>query len=228
MSQGNLNETVVKKKNENRPVMDYTLEDLNKFLTGPFRDAVLEFNGACGKSPYTVENVEKAVDMLLNECRRVIEEGEEGKTAYLEQNRTERLDAVVDIYWTQTQLLNVMAVCKSRFPDFMEELKSRAYDDVLLIEYATQIASLGIQLAQGTIISGHAIEVAAKRIMKNNSMKYTDDPAKAQEWAKHLEDGQELKSYVYNGKTLYCVKRMYDDYIVKPYGFVPVKLGDIV
>lgn len=203
-------------------------EDFNKYLSTRFRDAVIEFNAACGKNPLHIKDGDVAVDMVLNECKRVIEESDETIKGYLESYRKERLDGIVDTYWTATQLEFLLSTFYLNIKEeFLDALRHREYDKQLMITYAHKNSELAVVLGQGTIISAKAIMIAAERVIINNKMKYTDDVNKAQEWAKHLEDGQELKSYEFNGKTFYCIKRIFDDYIVKPYGFKPVDLGGI-
>ena len=204
------------------------VEEFNRFMNNEFKDAVLEFNGACGKSPHTVKTVEKAVDMILNECKRVIEEADETIKAYKENNRAERLDGIVDVYWTQTQLANLFAVLSEKFgSELSTEISHRAYDDQLKIVYARDIVPLAITLGTGTIISGKAIVASAIRIMKNNQQKYTTDIDVALDWAERLEKGQSMMGYIHNGKKFYCLKRDEDDYVVKPYNFKSVNLEDI-
>lgn len=203
-----------------------------EFINGVFAASVAEFNGACGKNPHTVTDVDDAVDMVLNECDRVIEESEEAIAAYRQRNRKERLDGIVDVYWTVTQLDNLMNVFTEKFgAEFSETLKLRDFDDVLKVAYASSQSKLGIQLAQGTIISGEAIIHAALRVMENNKMKYTDDKDVAEDWRANMDKKHVglhfLKSYEYQGKTYYCIKRKSDDYIVKPYNFKSVDLGGL-
>lgn len=204
------------------------VEDFNEFMMGDFKEVVLEFNGACGKSPELVDDVEIAVDMILNECKRVIEECNESIAAYHERNRAERLDGIVDVYWTNTQLTNLFTVFHNKFgTELAEELKHRAYDDQLLLVEAKALTPLAIQLAQGTIISGKAIVCAATVIMENNKQKYTDESVIAKDWEANMPEGCSIHKNVYKGRTYYCIKRDSDDYIVKPYTYCAVNLEDL-
>ena len=204
------------------------VKEFNRFLENEFKTAVVTFNGACGKSPELVNDVEVAVDMIFNECKRVIEECNETITAYGERDRKERLDGIVDVYWTNAQLTNLFEVFSKKFGDELsKEIQHRAYDDQLQIVHARDLVPLAIQLGTGTIITGKAIVVSALRIMKNNEQKYTTDMDKALDWAERLEKGQSMMGYVFNGVKYFCLKRDSDDYIVKPYDFKSVNLEDI-
>ena len=83
-------------------------KEFNEFLNGVFKEAVLEFNGACGKSVSKVKDGHQAVDMVINECKRVVEECHETIKAYHDKDRKERLDGVVDVFWTNTQLSHIL------------------------------------------------------------------------------------------------------------------------
>lgn len=207
-----------------------TLKEFNEFLEKELKPAVLEFNGACGKAPELIDDIDIAVDMILNECKRVVEECNESIAAYTNKDRVERLDGIVDSYWTNTQLSNLFAVFGNKFgtDELYEAINHRDYDDVLLITYATELFPLAVSLAQGTIISGAAIIHAARLIIKNNKQKYTEDCDKAATWGENLADpDHSLEAYEYGGKLFYCIKRVTDDYIVKPFDFKNVKLGGI-
>lgn len=202
--------------------------EFNRFIGNEFKNSVLTFNGACGKAPELVGDVEVAVDMILNECKRVIEECEETIKAYKDNDRAERLDGIVDVLWTNTQLLNLFDVFGEKFgKELYEEIRHRAYDDQLLIEHSRVLVPLAITLGQGTIISAKAILVSASRIMANNAQKYTTDVDKALDWAERLEEGQSMMGYIYKGVKYFCLKRVSDDYIVKPYDFKSVSLEGI-
>lgn len=203
-------------------------KDFESFIENELKQAVVTFNGACGKAPDNVSDVEVAVDMILNECKRVIEECEETIQAYKDNNRKERLDGIVDVYWTNTQLKNLFEVFSEKFgSELMEAIKHRAYDETLLIVLARDLVPLALKLGMGTIISGKAIIVSATRIMQNNAQKYTTDVDVALDWAEHLTEGQSMMGYVFQGQKYYCLKRDSDDYVVKPYDFVPVSLEDL-
>lgn len=204
------------------------VKEFNRFMSEEFKTAVVTFNGACGKSPELVDDVSIAVDMIFNECKRVIEECDETIQAYKETNRKERLDGIVDIYWTNTQLTNLFEVFAEKFgTELSKEIAHRAYDDQLQIVHARDLVPLAIQLGTGTIITGKAIVASAIRIMKNNEQKYTTDLDKALDWAERLEEGQSMMGYIFKGVKYFCLKRDSDDYIVKPYDFKAVNLEDI-
>lgn len=207
--------------------------EFNNFLNGYFRESVLEFNGACGKSLESVENLDDAITAILNESKRVIEESNETIQAYLQRDRTERLDGIVDVYWTQTQLTHLFVGSAEKFgrAEFGNALSKLDYDEQQMLKYARGIAPLALELGIGKIISGKAIVVSAMRIIKNNRMKYTTDKAVAEDWGNHIAEEYQgkhaIKSYMYNGVEYFCIKRLEDDYIVKPYNFKPVALGDL-
>lgn len=210
--------------------VEFGVEQFNEFLNKELRPAVYEFNGACGKDPYAVEDIDEAAVMVINECKRVIEECDETIAAFKAKDLKERLDGVVDVYWTFSQLDNLMVVFNEKFGgELIQHMKANyEYDEVLLLTYAVKLAPLAIQLGQGTIISGHRISIAARRIIENNKQKYTTDLDTALDWEKHRPEGVVLRKYEYLGQEYYCLKRISDDYIVKPYTFKDVKLEDLV
>ncbi|QIW91584.1 hypothetical protein vBAbaMD22_71 [Acinetobacter phage vB_AbaM_D22] len=207
----------------------FGLEEFNKFLEEELKPAVLEFNGACGKDPSKVDDIYDASEMILNECKRVIEECEETVAAYKARDAKERLDGVVDVYWTSIQLQHLLDTFMVKFPDIIQFMKENfEYDEVLQLSYALGFFQLAITLGQGTIISGHRIALAGRRIVANNKQKYTTNLDEALDWEKQRPAGVILRNYTFNGQEFYCLKRVEDDYIVKPYTFKDVKLGDLV
>lgn len=209
---------------------DIRLAELDEFLSGQFALAVFEFNGACGKSPESAKNINEAVDMLLNESRRVIEESQESINAFLVDDRKERLDGVIDVYWTNTQLSRLFEVFAINFgeKELAKALSACGVDSVNLIRLAGAMAQTAISTAVGDKITGNAIVAGGLRVIKNNAQKYTKSKEVADDWEKHIDKGtQAIKSYEFNGETLYCIKRLSDDYIVKPYNFKAVKLEDL-
>lgn len=208
---------------------DFGIEEFNTFLKEELFPAVFEFNGACGKDPENVEDIDVAVSMVLNECKRVIEECDETVKAYNERDTKERLDGVVDVYWTSTQLQRLLEVFMRKFPNLIAHMKQTyEFDEVLQLNHALGYYQLAITLGQGTIISGHRIALAARRIIANNKQKYTTDLETALDWEKFRPAGVVLMKYEYNGTEFYCLKRTSDDYVVKPYTFKDVKLEDLV
>lgn len=208
-------------------------EDFNEFLLGHFRDAVLEFNGACGKGVNAPENVQQASIAIINECKRVIEECNETIKAYTERDRKERLDGIVDVYWTQTQLTALFKGFADRFGagELAKALDELDHDERLLMEYARSIVPMALTLGIGNIISGKSIIISALRVIENNRKKYTTCPDTAKDWEEKIPEeckGKHvIKSYEHEGTTYYCIKRLSDDYIVKPYNFKPVELGGL-
>lgn len=209
--------------------VEFGLKEFNEFMANELKPAVYEFNGACGKDPNAVEDKDEAVEMILNECKRVIEECDETVKAFREKDTKERLDGVVDVYWTTAQLDNVVGVLCGKFPNLIQYMKDNYdFDEVLQLQYALKYAPLAIAVGQSTILSGHRICLAAKRIIINNKLKYTTDLELAKTWAEKMPEGCMIESNVYNGTEFHCIKRLSDDYIVKPFDFKPVNLEDIV
>lgn len=209
--------------------VEFGVNEFNQFIENELKPAVYEFNGACGKDPHNVEDQHEAAEMIINECKRVIEECDETVKAFHDKDVKERLDGVVDVYWTTSQLYNVVGVLREKFPDIIHFMKENYdFDEVLLLQYAMAYSLLAITVGQGTIISGHRIALAAKRIIINNKLKYTDNLELAKTWAEKMPEGCIMESNMYNGKEFHCIKRVSDDYIVKPFDFKPVNLEDIV
>jgi len=209
--------------------VEFGIEQFKEFLVNTLKPSVLEFNGACGKNPEAVIEEYDAAEMILNECKRVIEECDETIAAYNARDLKERLDGVVDVYWTSTQLQHLLDVFMKKFPDIILFMKNNfEFDEVLQLNYALNLFPMAITLGQGTYLSGHRISIAARRIIENNKQKYTTDLDVALDWEKHRPEGVVLRKYEYNGQEYYCLKRVADDYIVKPYTFKEVKLEDLV
>ncbi|QQV88779.1 hypothetical protein Liucustia_79 [Acinetobacter phage Liucustia] len=209
--------------------VEFGIEEFNKFLEQELYPAVFEFNGACGKDPEKVEDIDDAAEMILNECKRVIEECDETIAAYKARDTKERLDGVVDVYWTSAQLQRLLDVLMVKFPNIIAHMKENyEFDEVLQLNHALGLFPIAITLGQGTILSGHRIALAARRIIANNKQKYTSNIEEALDWEKHRPAGVVLRKYEYNGQEFYCLKRTSDDYVVKPHTFEDVKLGDLV
>lgn len=212
-----------------------TAKEFNEFLVGIFRESVIEFNSACGKNPLLVKNPKAAADMVLNECKRICEESQEAIQAFYNKDRKERIDGIVDIHWCLTQFRYLFHVFHANFTvskgdenynTFLKELSELSYDDRMIIEHVNNISREALVVATGNIISGETIIRAALKVIENNKQKYTDDFDVASDWlANNKVEGVELRGYVYNDKKYYCLKRISDDYIVKPYTFKAVELG---
>lgn len=207
----------------------FGVEEFNKFINETLKPAVLEFNGACGKSPESVKSVKQAATFIVNESKRVVEECEETIKAFKENNHTERLDGVVDVYWTSIQLQNLLLVFREKFgvEEFNIAMSELPYDDVLWFHLASQQASLAIYVGQGNLFSGHLIANASIVIIENNKQKYTTDKEVAADWEKQMPEGCYIQTNVYKDVTYYCIKRKSDDYIVKPYTYKAVDLKNL-
>lgn len=208
---------------------EFGVKEFNEFLSGTLKPAVLEFNGACGKSPESVENVEDAVVFIVNESKRVYEECDETIKAFKENDRVERLDGVVDVYWTSIQLNNLLNVFIDKFgaEEFNAAMAELPYDSILWFKLASSLAPTAITVGQGNIISGHLIANAAIVIIENNKQKYTESREVADDWATKMPEGCYIQTNTYNGKVYHCIKRQFDDYIVKPYTYKAVDLKSL-
>lgn len=207
----------------------FGVEEFNKFMVETFKPAVLEFNGACGKSPESVNDVETAAKFIVNESKRVAEECEETIKAFKENAREERLDGVVDVYWTSIQLQNLLLSFREKFgvDELNIAMSELPYDDVLWFHLASSQADVAISVGQGNIFSGHLIANASIVIIENNKQKYTKNKDVADDWATKMTDGCYIQQNEFNGQTYYCIKRKSDDYIVKPYTYKAVDLKSL-
>lgn len=210
---------------------NFTEEQLDEYLTKEFAAGVVFFNRACGKSMDLCDDQVSGLEMIVNESIRVLEENTECLTAYLEKNLKERLDGYVDSLWTMSQLNGLHKAFEEKFgAPSQEALSQFEYDgELLTIQLVGQLHATACLAARSDQFTAKRVKLACELILANNNKKFTSDKAVADDWVANLvqaygDDLIRLHENVVDGVTYYCLKRDSDDYICKPYNFVPVRL----
>ena len=206
---------------------DITEEDLKEFLSTTFANSVVSFNKACGKDMRNTKNEVQGFQMIVDESKRVFEEALECFKAFADKDDKERLDGLVDVVWCYTQINALLEEFTDMYGEAGKEIVG-GFDfdeDLILVQNLASIYTLAETLARSNRFTPKRIMLAAALIAENNSMKYTTDKAVAYGWIENVGvSGIELECNVVDGVQHYCLKRIEDNKVMKPYNFVPVKL----
>ena len=204
----------------------FTNEDLQKYLEGDFKQAVIDFNNRCGKGVSSEHTCNQVLQLVIDQNKVVIEECLESLAAFQERNTTERLDGLIDVYVTKTMLDEFM-LALDNFSD--EEITQASLnfseDDLLTLQIVPQLLNPAIIAAQGVnLFNPKRFFINSELILENNRMKYTDDHDKMLTWKANLEDGCQIKTTTIDEKDWYCIILTETGKIQKPFDFVPVTL----
>lgn len=202
-------------------------EDLNKFITEVFEPAVINFNLRCGNTVDVLETVEQAIDALVNQSKRVLEEELETLSAYLAGDVKERLDGVVDSMVTSIYQVFLWTQIVEKFgeDEVLEEIAALDFDERNLLTITRSLYPTTLESGLGEAIQPKRLMLAMELIVANNNLKYTTDIDVANDWIAKTDDRDLcLKETVVDGVSYYCLRRISDGKIMKPYNFIPVKL----
>lgn len=208
-------------------------------------DEIVAWNAAAGKFPGERDATESE---LLNQEARVVEELNELVSAIVEDDLTETLDAVCDIFVTASYYL---ALAKNE----SVSIDSCVVPPAELAALEQQLAQLAAHANQTTAATGRSVEAlrdnqfivdtlrlsialvrdlpvdfigAQQAVNDNNAAKYVRSATQADESVKYYaEKGEEVVAHksTYLGDDVFVLKRTSDDKIMKPVGFVAVDLA---
>ena len=205
----------------------YTNEDLQKYLDGDFKQAVVDFNNRCGKGVSDQHTCTQVMQLVIDQNKVVIEECLESLVAFQQRNTTDRLDGLIDVYVTKTMLDEFMiALDKFSDEEVTEASLNFSEDDLLTIQIVHQLLNPAIIASSGVdLFNPKRFFINAELILENNRMKYTDDYDKMLSWKANMKDGCQIKTTTIGDKDWYCIIRTEDGKICKSFDFVPVTLN---
>lgn len=204
----------------------FTNEDLQEYLEGDFKQAVLDFNNRCGKGVTHEHACNQVLQLVIAQNKVVIEECLESLTAFQERNSVERLDGLIDVYVTKTMLDEFMtALDNFSDEDITEASLNFSEDDLLTLQIVPQLLNPALIAAQGiNLFNPKRFYINAELILENNRMKYTDDYDKMLTWKANMKDGCQIKTTAIDGRDWYCIILTETGKIQKPFDFTPVVL----
>ena len=204
----------------------FTNEDLQKYLEGDFKQAVIDFNNRCGKGVTDRHTCSQVLQLVIDQNKVVIEECLESLTAFQERNTVERLDGLIDVYVTKTMLDEFMTALDNFSDEEITEASLNfSEDDLLTLQIVPQLLNPAIIAAQGVnIFNPKRFYINAELILENNRMKYTDCFEKMLTWKANLEDGCQIKTTTIDGTDWHCIIFTETGKIKKPFDFTPVVL----
>ena len=203
-----------------------TNEDLEKYLNGDFKQAVIDFNNRLGKGVTPEHTCNQVLQLVIDQNKVVIEECLESLTAFQQRNTVERLDGLIDVYVTKTMLDEFMTALDN-FSD--EEITEASLnfdeDDLLTLQITPQLLNPAIVAAQGiNLFNPKRFYINAELILENNNMKYTTCFEKMLTWKANLAEGTQIKTTEVDGIEYYSIVRLSDGKGMKPFDFEPVVL----
>lgn len=204
-----------------------TNEDLQEYLDGDFKQAVLAWNNRVGNGVTEEHTCVQVLQKVINQNKRLIEEQIECLVAYQNNDNKERLDGLIDVYFVKV-MVDAYYEALDKFSDeeVTEASLSFSEDDLLTLQVAPQLLSPAIIAASGVnIFNPKRFYIAAELIIENNMQKYTDDYEKMLTWKANLKEGQQIKITTVEGVDWYSIIRLADGKVEKPFDFVPVKLN---
>lgn len=204
-----------------------TNEDLQEYLDGDFKQAVLNWNNRVGNGIAEEHTCVQVLQKVINQNKRLIEEQIECLVAYQNNDNKERLDGLIDVYFVKV-MVDAYYEALDKFSDeeVTEASLSFSEDDLLTLQVAPQLLSPAIISASGVnLFNPKRFYIAAELIIENNMQKYTGDYENMLTWKKNLKEGQEIKVTKIDGIDWYSIIRLTDGKVEKPFDFVPVKLN---
>ena len=204
----------------------FTNEDLQKYLDGDFKQSVLNWNARVGNGISPEITCVQLMQKIINQSKRLLEEMTEGLTAYLENNTTERMDALVDIQFVKVMLdAYYEALDKFSDEDITEASLSFSEDELLILQIVPQMLTPAVTASQGIdLFNPKRLYIACELIVENNNQKVTTCFEKMLTWKVNLAEGTQIKTTEVDGVEYYSVCRLEDMKVMKPFDFEEVKL----
>ena len=204
----------------------FTNEQLQDYLDGEFKQSVLNWNARVGNGISPDITCVQLMQKIINQSKRLLEEMTEGLTAYLENNTTERMDALVDIQFVKVMLdAYYEALDKFSDEDITEASLSFSEDELLILQIVPQMLAPAVTASQGiNLFSPKRVFIACELIIANNDQKYTTCFEKMLTWKANLAEGTQIKTTEVEGIEYYSIMRLEDGKICKSFDFEEVKL----
>ena len=204
----------------------FTNDDLQNYLDGDFKQSVLNWNNRVGNGISPDITCVQLMQKIVNQSKRLLEEMTEGLTAYLENNTTERMDALVDIQFVKVMLdAYYEALDKFSDEDITEASLSFSEDELLILQIVPQMLTPAVTASQGIdLFNPKRLYIACELIVENNNQKVTTCFEKMLTWKVNLVEGTQIKTTEVAGVEYYSVCRLEDMKVMKPFDFEEVKL----
>ena len=204
----------------------FTNDDLQKYLDGDFKQSVLNWNNRVGNGISPDITCVQLMQKIINQSKRLLEEMTEGLTAYLENNTTERMDALVDIQFVKVMLdAYYEALDKFSDEDITEASLSFSEDELLILQIVPQMLTPAVTASQGAgLFNPKRLYISCELIVENNNQKVTTCFEKMLTWKANLVEGTQIKTTEVDGVEYYSVCRLEDMKVMKPFDFEEVKL----
>ena len=204
----------------------FTNDDLQKYLDGDFKQSVLNWNNRVGNGISPDITCVQLMQKIINQSKRLLEEMTEGLTAYLENNTTERMDALVDIQFVKVMLdAYYEALDKFSDEDITEASLSFSEDELLILQIVPQMLTPAVTASQGAgLFNPKRLYISCELIVENNNQKVTTCFEKMLTWKANLTEGTQIKTTEVDGVEYYSVCRLEDMKVMKPFDFEEVKL----
>ena len=204
----------------------FTNDDLQNYLDGDFKQSVLNWNNRVGNGISPDITCVQLMQKIINQSKRLLEEMTEGFTAYLENNTTERIDALVDIQFVKVMLdAYYEALDKFSDEDITEASLSFSEDELLILQIVPQMLTPAVVASQGIdLFNPKKVFIACELIIANNDQKYTTCFEKMLTWKANLVEGTQIKTTEVDGVEYYSICRLEDMKVMKSFDFEEVKL----
>ena len=204
----------------------FTNDDLQNYLDGDFKQSVLNWNNRVGNGISPDITCVQLMQKIINQSKRLLEEMTEGLTAYLENNTTERMDALVDIQFVKVMLdAYYETLDKFTDEDITEASLSFSEDELLILQIVPQMLTPAVTASQGVgLFNPKRLYIACELIIANNDLKYTTCFEKMLTWKANLAEGTQIKTTEVDGIEYYSIMRLEDGKICKSFDFEEVKL----
>lgn len=204
----------------------YTNEDLQKYLEGDFKEAVIAWNNRVGNGVTEDQTCVQVLQKVINQNKRLIEECVECLVAYQNSDNKERLDGLIDVYFVKT-MVDEYYKALDKFTDeqVTEASLSFSEDDLLTLQVTPQLLNPAIIAASGiNLFNPKRFYMNAELIIENNNQKVTDDHEKMLTWKANLVEGTQIRTVEIDGKEWYSILRLTDGKVMKPFDFEEVTL----
>lgn len=204
----------------------FTNDDLQNYLDGDFKQSVLNWNNRVGNGISPDITCVQLMQKIINQSKRLLEEMTEGLTAYLENNTTERMDALVDIQFVKVMLdAYYETLDKFSDEDITEASLSFSEDELLILQIVPHMLTPAVTASQGAgLFNPKRLYISCELIIANNDQKYTTCFEKMLTWKVNLVEGTQIKTTEVAGVEYYSVCRLEDMKVMKPFDFEEVKL----
>ena len=204
----------------------FTNDDLQNYLDGDFKQSVLNWNNRVGNGISPDITCVQLMQKIINQSKRLLEEMTEGLTAYLENNTTERIDALVDIQFVKVMLdAYYEALDKFSDEDITEASLSFSEDELLILQIVPQMLTPAVTASQGIdLFNPKRLYIACELIVENNNQKVTTCFEKMLTWKANLAEGTQIKTTEVDGIEYYSIMRLEDGKVMKSFDFEEVKL----